>query len=125
LWGYLLNSGDINSVWALFGVSNQLMASIGLMIGATIIMRMSKKRWYALTCLVPLAYLYVTVNYAAYWMVTKVYFNPAAKGFNIFNGTISIIMVVLGLVIMVSSIQRWIVLWRARGAEAQPVEALS
>jgi len=54
-----------------------------------------------------------------------VYFNPAAKGFNIFNGTISIIMVVLGLVIMVSSIQRWIVLWRARGAEAQPVEALS
>lgn len=124
LWGYLLNSGDINSVWALFGVSNQLMASIGLMIGATIIMRMSKKRWYALTCLVPLAYLYVTVNYAAYWMVKNVYFNPAAKGFNIFNGTISIIMVALGLVIMVSSIQRWIVLWRAR-AQPEPVAALS
>ncbi len=48
LWGYLLNSGDINSVWALFGVSNQLMASIGLMIGATIILRMSEKRWYVL-----------------------------------------------------------------------------
>lgn len=125
LWGYLLNSGDINSVWALFGVSNQLMASIGLMIGATIIMRMSKKRWYALTCLVPLAYLYVTVNYAAYWMVTNVYFNSAAKGYNLFNGTISIIMVALGFVIMVSSIQRWIVLWRARGVEARPVEALS
>ena len=26
LWGYLLLSGDISSVWALFGVSNQLMA---------------------------------------------------------------------------------------------------
>lgn len=51
--------------WALFGVSNQLMASIGLMIGATIILRMSEKRWYVLTCLVPLSYLYVTVNYAA------------------------------------------------------------
>jgi carbon starvation protein len=124
LWGYLLNSGDINSVWALFGVSNQLMASIGLMIGATIILRMSEKRWYVLTCLVPLSYLYVTVNYAAYWMVKNVYFNSAAKGFNIFNGTISIVMVLLGLVIMVASIQRWVVLWRARG-NSEPIELLS
>ncbi|WP_024550027.1 carbon starvation CstA family protein [Siccibacter turicensis] len=124
LWGYLLNSGDINSVWALFGVSNQLMASIGLMIGATIILRLGKKRWYVLTCLVPLSYLYVTVNYAAYWMVKNVYFNSAAKGFNVFNGTISIIMVALGLAIMVSSIHRWTVLWRARAEPAQ-AEALS
>lgn len=124
LWGYLLNSGDINSVWALFGVSNQLMASIGLMIGATIILRLGKKRWYVLTCLVPLSYLYVTVNYAAYWMVKNVYFNSAAKGFNVFNGTISIIMVALGLAIMVSSIHRWTVLWRARTEPAQ-AEALS
>ncbi|MFB8735387.1 carbon starvation CstA family protein [Bacillus sp. SL00103] len=33
LWGYLLYSGDIGSIWALFGVSNQLMASVGLIIG--------------------------------------------------------------------------------------------
>ncbi|OWO80891.1 carbon starvation protein A [Photorhabdus luminescens] len=124
LWGYLLNSGDINSVWALFGVSNQLMASIGLMIGATIILRLSEKRWYMLTCLVPLAYLYVTVNYAAYWMVKHVYFNPAAKGFNIFNGTISIVMVILGVVITVSSIMQWLKLWRARSA-SNSVEVLN
>ncbi|MCW7547200.1 carbon starvation protein A [Photorhabdus sp. APURE] len=124
LWGYLLNSGDINSVWALFGVSNQLMASIGLMIGATIILRLSEKRWYMLTCLVPLAYLYVTVNYAAYWMVKHVYFNPAAKGFNIFNGTISIVMVILGVVITISSIMQWLKLWRTRSA-GNSVEVLN
>ncbi|NHB61963.1 carbon starvation CstA family protein [Photorhabdus sp. RW14-46] len=124
LWGYLLNSGDINSVWALFGVSNQLMASIGLMIGATIILRLSEKRWYMLTCLIPLAYLYVTVNYAAYWMVKNVYFNSATKGFNIFNGTISIVMVILGIVIMVSSIIQWLKLWRARST-SNSVEVLT
>ncbi len=124
LWGYLLNSGDINSVWALFGVSNQLMASIGLMIGTTIILRLSEKRWYMLTCLIPLAYLYVTVNYAAYWMVKNVYFNSAAKGFNIFNGTISIVMVILGVVITVSSIMQWLKLWRARSA-GNSVEVLT
>lgn len=111
LWGYLLNSGDINSVWALFGVSNQLMASIGLMIGATIILRLSKKRVYMLTCLVPLAYLYVTVNYAGYWMVENVYFNSGAKGYNVFNGVITIIMLVLGVAILVSSIRTWIKNW--------------
>ncbi|NRN27446.1 carbon starvation protein A [Photorhabdus heterorhabditis] len=124
LWGYLLNSGDINSVWALFGVSNQLMASIGLMIGATIILRLSEKRWYMLTCLIPLAYLYVTVNYAAYWMVKHIYFNSAAKGFNIFNGTISIVMVILGAVILVSSIMQWLKLWRTRSV-SNPVKVLS
>ena len=67
-----------------------------------------------LTCLIPLAYLYVTVNYAAYWMVAHVYFNSAAKGFNLFNGTISIIMVALGAVIMVASVLRWVTLWQAR-----------
>lgn len=107
LWGYLLNSGDINSVWALFGVSNQLMASIGLIIGATIILRLSHNRGYMLTCLVPLAYLYVTVNYAGYWMVKNVYLNPAAKGYNVFNAGISIVMLALGLVILISAFRRW------------------
>ena len=99
LWGYLLNSGDINSVWALFGVSNQLMASVGLIIGATIILRLATKRIYMLTCVIPLAYLFVTVNYAGYWMITHVYSNSAAKGYNLFNGIISIIMMTLGVII--------------------------
>ncbi|KAA5612628.1 carbon starvation protein A [Rhodovastum atsumiense] len=107
LWGYLLNSGDINSVWTLFGVSNQLMASIGLMIGTTLILRLARRRIYMLTCLVPLAYLFVTVNYAGYWMIANVYMNPTAKGYNLFNGTISIIMLVLGMVIMIASLRRW------------------
>jgi len=118
LWGYLLNSGDINSVWALFGVSNQLMASIGLMIGATIILRLSAKRSYMLTCLVPLAYLFVTVNYAGYWMIANVYLNSASKGFNPFNAGISIIMLVLGIVILVASLRKWRELLPQRSPQA-------
>ncbi|MCG5240521.1 carbon starvation CstA family protein [Azospirillum doebereinerae] len=106
-WGYLLTSGDINSVWALFGVSNQLMASIGLIIGATIILRLSQKRSYMLTCLIPLAYLFVTVNYAGYWMIANVYLNPLAKGYNVFNAGISIIMLALGVVIMIAALRKW------------------
>ncbi|CNH97189.1 putative carbon starvation protein [Yersinia kristensenii] len=117
LWGYLLNSGDINSVWALFGVSNQLMASVGLIIGATIILRLATKRVYMLTCVIPLAYLFVTVNYAGYWMITHVYFNSAVKGYNLFNGIISIIMMTLGVIILISALKKWRELWIRRSAE--------
>ncbi|AWJ82011.1 carbon starvation protein A (plasmid) [Azospirillum sp. TSH58] len=113
-WGYLLTSGDINSVWALFGVSNQLMASVGLIIGATIILRLGQKRVYMLTCLVPLAYLFVTVNYAGYWMITNVYLNPLAKGHNVFNAGISIIMLSLGFVILIAALKKWKELLRIR-----------
>jgi carbon starvation protein len=112
VWGYLLFSGDISSVWALFGVSNQLMASIGLIVGATVVLKIAEKRWYMLTCLIPLAYLFVTVMTAGYWMVKNVYFNSANPGFNVLNGVLSIIMLILGVVILVTSIIKWTKLWK-------------
>lgn len=112
MWGYLLYSGDISSVWALFGVSNQLMASIGLIIGVTIVLKIAEKRWYILTCLIPLVYLYITVNVAGYWMVKNVYWNTASAGFNFLNGTLSVIMLILGLVILVTSVRKWMQLWK-------------
>ncbi|WP_409342196.1 carbon starvation protein CstA [Paenibacillus sp. MBLB4367] len=108
MWGYLLNSGDIGSVWTLFGVSNQLMASIGLIIGATVILKVADKRRYMLTCLIPLAYLFVTVNYAGYWMVKNVYLNTDAAGYNVLNGVLSIIMLVLGMIILIAAVRKWI-----------------
>ncbi|KWW21839.1 MULTISPECIES: carbon starvation protein CstA [Peribacillus] len=117
IWGYLLYSGDIGSIWALFGVSNQLMASIGLIIGATVVLKIADKRWYMWTCLVPLAYLYVTVNVAGYWMVKNVYLNPDAAGFSILNGALSIIMLCLGLVILISALKKWRELWKIPQAE--------
>ncbi|TRZ36533.1 carbon starvation protein A [Niallia circulans] len=111
-WGYLLFSGDIGSVWALFGVSNQLMASIGLIVGATVILKIADKRSYILTCLIPLAYLFVTVNAAGYWMITNVYLNPDAAGYNVVNGVLSIIMLVLGMIIVIAAIKKWVEIWK-------------
>ena len=110
MWGYLLYSGDIGSIWALFGVSNQLMASIGLIIGATVILQVSDKRWHILTCLVPLAYLYVTVNVAGFWMVRNVYLADG-PGHSVLNAALSVIMLILGLIILIAAIRKWIDLW--------------
>ncbi|SOC41171.1 carbon starvation CstA family protein [Ureibacillus acetophenoni] len=113
MWGYLLYSGEIGTIWALFGVSNQLMASIGLVLGATVILKMATKRIYVLTCIIPLMYLYITVNVAGVWMIVNVYWNSDAGGYSTLNGILSIIMLILGLIIVVTAVRKWKKLWNS------------
>ncbi|MEJ9279473.1 carbon starvation protein A [Ureibacillus thermosphaericus] len=113
MWGYLLYTGDIGPIWALFGVSNQLMASIGLVIGATVILKIATKRIYVLTCIIPLVYLYITVNVAGIWMIKNVYWNPAASGYSVLNGVLSVIMLILAVVVVITAIKSWINLWNS------------
>jgi carbon starvation protein len=83
LWGYFLYQGvvdplgGINTLWQLFGVGNQMLAGIALLLCTSVLVKMKRERYVWIT-LVPTAWLLVTTLTAG---VQKIFHPNPSIGF--------------------------------------------
>jgi carbon starvation protein len=67
-WGYLVYTGNITTIWPLFGMSNQLLAACALIVGTTVIIGMGKLKYAWITAVPGLLMLPVLMT-AGYYLV--------------------------------------------------------
>lgn len=84
LWGYLLYQGvvdplgGVKSLWPLFGISNQMLAAVALVLVAVILAKMKRDR-YIWVPIVPAVWLMICTTWA---LILKLFSdNPQAEGF--------------------------------------------
>jgi carbon starvation protein len=111
-WGYFIWTGSISTIWPMFGIANQLLASVALAVGTTIIINMGKAR-YAWVTLLPLAFVSITTLSAGVLSVRDNFW-PMAIGPRVdqhfsgyLNTILTIIMMVCVLVILANAMWRW------------------
>jgi len=82
-WGYFLYQGvtdplgGVNTLWPLFGISNQMLAAVALVLGTVVIFRMKRER-YAWVTILPAAWLIVCTLTAG---LQKIFHPDPAIGF--------------------------------------------
>jgi carbon starvation protein len=75
-WGYLIYSGNISTIWPMFGVANQLLAAIAFGIGTTVIVKSGKLK-YAWVTFVPMLFMFTTTLTAS-WKLIEMFRNKAS-----------------------------------------------
>jgi carbon starvation protein len=111
-WGYFIWTGNISTIWPLFGVANQLLGSVGLAVATTILINQGRAK-YAWATFLPLCFLAVSTMTAGWMNIRDNYWplavgpDPARHIEGYVDSIASVIMMVCAVVILVAAARRW------------------
>jgi len=109
-WGTLIYSGSIRTIWPMFGVANQLLAAVALSVGTTILLKLGKARYAAIT-LLPMLFMFVTTLTASYQLVGQYWGLAATEPKNALtyrlDAALVAAMACLAVVVLGDSLVKW------------------
>jgi carbon starvation protein len=121
-WTYFILTGNISTIWPMFGIANQLLACAALCVGTTIILRESSKKAYAWVTLGPLCFVGATTITAGIQSVLTIYYPMSQAAGTRVTGLVNMIVTSVLLCgvafIIVGSVVRWLSLLKAPPAPA-------
>ncbi|HEY3272062.1 MAG TPA: carbon starvation protein A [Geothrix sp.] len=112
-WGYLVYTGDIQTIWPLFGMANQLLATCALIVGTTMLIRLGKAKYAWVTAL-PGIFMIPVCLAAGY---QNIVYNYMPKGLWLLV-IFSVVLVVLMTIVFVEAFIKWYQLLKIRGKVA-------
>jgi len=125
-WGYFIWTGNINTIWPLFGIANQLLGAVALAVATTVLINMGRTR-YAWVTFLPLCFLSVTTMTAGWLSITDNFWplttNPATQVQGWVLSISTSVMMVCCLIIMVSAARRWVHVLTGRVPQLELAEA--
>lgn len=122
-WGYLVFTGNVSSIWPLFGISNQLLAACGLIVCTTMLIRMNRGK-YALCSAVPGVFMAGITFWAGYIQVTTIYLPKEQY----LLAALAVTAMILMLIVFIGAFIKWYQLLQVKTTEidfyGEPVKEL-
>ncbi len=84
-WGYLIYTGNISTLWPLFGTGNQLLATIALAVGTAFLINMGKAK-YAWITVAPMLFVGTTTLTAGVLSIKNIFWPLTKKPGFVFQG---------------------------------------
>ncbi|MFD1768722.1 carbon starvation CstA family protein [Sphingobacterium suaedae] len=108
-WGYLVYTGNVSSIWPLFGISNQLLAACGLIVCTTMLIRMNRGK-YALCAAIPGIFMAVITFWAGYLQVKDIYLPQGQY----LLSSLAIVAMVLMCMVFIGAFRKWYQLYTTK-----------
>ncbi|ALA57046.1 carbon starvation protein A [Nitrospira moscoviensis] len=110
-WSYLIGTGSISTIWPMFGAANQLLGTLALCIGTTVLIKMWKSPYLWVTA-VPMVFvglITLTGSYEMFVMfIAKAATLAAGPAFALYLDAVLVAAVaLLGLIVLSDSLRQW------------------
>jgi carbon starvation protein len=109
-WGYFIWTGNISTIWPMFGTANQLLAVVALAVATSAIINAGRVR-YAWVTFMPLAFIATTTLTAGWLNITDNFLpltaNPETASQGYVNSVLTIVMMICAVIILVEAVRRW------------------
>jgi carbon starvation protein len=109
-WVYFIWTGNISTIWPMFGTANQLLAAVALAVATSAIINAGKER-YAWVTLVPMLFVAATTLSACWLNITDNFWpmtaNPLTATQGYVNSVLTGVIMVCAVVILIEAGRRW------------------
>ena len=110
-WTAFIWNGSISTIWPMFGIANQLLASVALCVATTVIINMGKAR-YSWVTIAPLSFVSTTTLVAGWESIRDIFWpqaqNPTTSTQGYINTSLTGLIMTAAVIVLIDSVRKWI-----------------